>query len=100
MKKIVYAIFIFIAFLSAKPDQKETITVIKDCTGKYLRIDKKDYPICNSEVVSTIANETKVKATFEKIGNTKCPERNQAHCQMVHEYPMAYWIKVTKIAIN
>ena len=43
------------------------MTVIKDCTGSYLRFNEKDYHICNADIVLDIENGTEVKASFEKI---------------------------------
>ena len=31
---------------------KSTATVVKDCTGTYLRINKEDYQVCNADTVS------------------------------------------------
>ena len=37
--------------ISCEKERTEKVTVIKDCTGSYLRFDGKDYLICNREKI-------------------------------------------------
>lgn len=57
------------------------MTVIKDCTGSYLRYNDKDYHICNIENVDIYNNGTKVTASFKKI--KEC-SRIDVVCRMYH----------------
>lgn len=68
------------------------MTVVKDCTGAYLRFNDKDYQICNIEIVEDFENGVKVEASFEKIDDC---ENIWAACFMMHENEG--WINVTKI---
>ena len=67
--------------------------VIKDCTGKYLRFNEKDYHICNIEIVENYNNGAEVKASFKKIDD--CQDNDEIVCEMLHNNEG--WINVTKI---
>ena len=41
--------------------------VVKNCTGTYLRIDQKDYLVCNREKLADIPEGKVVKAIYGKI---------------------------------
>ena len=69
------------------------MTVIKDCTGSYLRFNGNDYHICNIETVKDYYDGTEVEASFNKIDD--CSESDEVVCQMLHKNKG--WIKVTKI---
>lgn len=77
---------IAMAFLTscsaAKIDQKATI--VRDCTGTYLRIDAKDYLVCNTDILKNYKEGHVVTATFKKVKD--CPEFNGIMvCMMYHE---------------
>lgn len=82
-----------ISFISCSKVSNRNMTVIKDCTGSYLRFNGNDYHICNIESVIDIESGTEVKASFEKSDN--CPDYPVAVCEMLHENKG--WIHVTKI---
>jgi SH3-like domain-containing protein len=89
---VILAIFlIFIATACSKVNNKD-MTVIKDCTGSYLRFNGNDYHICNIEIVENFDSGTEVEASFKKID--EC-DNNWAVCQMIHDNEG--WINVTKI---
>lgn len=67
------------------------MTVVRDCTGTYLRFNEKDYNVCNLEKVSSFPNGILVTATFKKIKNCT----GGAICHMYHENEG--WIQVEKI---
>jgi len=69
------------------------VTVIKDCTGSYLRYEGKDFHICNIETVENIQSETVIKASFKKV--EKCNTDTLAVCMMYHENEG--WIEITEI---
>ena len=58
--------------------------VVKDCTGTYLRIEGKDYLVCNSDMLKNYTEGSKVRASFSKVKD--CPEFNgKVACMMYHE---------------
>ncbi|WP_228410898.1 hypothetical protein [Chryseobacterium taklimakanense] len=63
---------------------KSTATVIKDCTGTYLRINKEDYQVCNADILKNHQQGSTVSATYRKV--QKCPELDgRIVCAMYHE---------------
>lgn len=68
--------------------------VVGDCTGLYLRVDNKDYKICNEEAMEGFISGTTIEADFKKIKD--CPAQDTLiRCELYHEY--ASWIEVTEI---
>ncbi|TXF79162.1 hypothetical protein [Chryseobacterium sp.] len=62
----------------------EKATVIRDCTGTYLRMDKKDFKVCNNAVLKNYKEGVEVTVKFAKTDS--CPEFNdKAVCMMYHE---------------
>lgn len=80
---------------SCKKINNKTMTVVKDCTGVYLRFNRKDYLVCNLEKVSAFADGAKVKASFEKIKGCSDIGQQAFVCMMIHENKG--WINVKKI---
>ncbi len=70
------------------------MTVIKDCTGTYLRLDGKDYHVCNLEKVSAYTNGAKIPVTF-KILEDCAHSKETITCYMLHKNEG--WIEVEKI---
>lgn len=94
MKRLVLLLIILpILFVSCSKVSKRNMTVIKDCTGSYLRFHGKDYQVCNLESVLDYESGTEVKASFKKTDN--CPDSDDAICELFHENEG--WINVTKI---
>jgi exopolysaccharide biosynthesis protein len=96
MKKIQIILIMFAIVFSLSSCEKLTnveVTVIKDCTGSYLRYEGKDFHICNYETVKNIENETIIKASFKKV--EKCNSDTLAVCMMYHENEG--WIEVLEI---
>lgn len=62
----------------------QTATIVSDCTGKYLRVEGKDYLVCNTDLMKNFQENAVVQVSFEKIEN--CPEFDgKAVCMMYHE---------------
>ena len=95
MKNIisVIVVILIITSVSCSKVSNKNMTVIKDCTGSYLRFNGKDYHICNLESVLDFESGTEVKATFKKLDN--CPDSDEVTCEMLHNNEG--WINVTKI---
>jgi hypothetical protein len=49
MKKLllITTVAALLTLLSCKRETNKPMTVIKDCTGTYLRMDGKDFQVCN-----------------------------------------------------
>lgn len=71
--------------------------VIRDCTGTYLRINGKDNPVCNYKIISNFDDGTTISATYKKVGNSKCEDRNNPHCTMVHPGELGEWVEIIKV---
>lgn len=62
----------------------EKATVVRDCTGTYLRVATKDYLVCNNTILKNYKEGAEVTAKFAKTDS--CPEFNdKAVCMMYHE---------------
>lgn len=95
MKNIYTQIFfitIAALFFSCKKVKNKEMTVVKDCTGAYLRFNNKDYKVCNEESLQTYESGTAVTATFKK---TSTCAQDHAVCLMAHE--SAGWVEVQKV---
>lgn len=70
---------------AAVHDRLNTGTIVKDCTGTYLRVkENEDYLVCNSEILQSKKEGEKVSVVFDKTD--KCPERDgKIMCMMYHE---------------
>ena len=66
-------------------NSKQTGTIIRDCTGTYLRIgEHKDYLVCNSDILNDKKDGEKVSLVYDDTD--KCPERDgEIMCMMYHE---------------
>ncbi len=97
MKFSVYiaTVFFLLTIFACKKECHETTTVVKDCTGTYLRWDGKDYRVCNLEKVVSFANGETVTATFKRINNCNGSGDEEIVCAMVHANEG--WIEVKKI---
>ncbi|MNT09900.1 hypothetical protein D3C72_1447060 [compost metagenome] len=59
------------------------VTVVKDCTGVYLRDQQKDYQVCNYEMLDAYHNGASVQAQYGTIGS--CPALDTVVvCEMLH----------------
>ena len=73
----------------------ESAKVVRDCTGTYLQIDKKDYLVCNVDILKNFKEGETVSATFEKTDY--CPEfEGQVVCMMYHQNEGKIRVKTVK----
>ena len=84
-----------VLFPSCSKERNQTVTVERDCTGTYLRLDGKDYQVCNLEKVSPFSNGATVTATFRKIKECNGSAKDAIVCFMLHANEG--WIEVDKI---
>ena len=82
-------------FTSCIKEINKNVTVVRDCTGTYLRMDGKDYQVCNLEKVSPFADGVTVKASFKKLQECNGSARYAIICKMNHQDEG--WIEVDKI---
>lgn len=98
MKRLaLFMITIFLAglFLSCKRIRNESMTVVKDCTGSYLRYKGKDYRVCNLEMTSSFEDGVIVTATIKKIKECNGSAMNEIVCATTHDNEG--WIHIEKI---
>jgi hypothetical protein len=94
MKRIFFICTIVevLVFSGCKKINDKSVTVIKDCTGTYLRYKGNDYHVCNTEATEAFADGAQAVATFKKI---KSCNKEGAVCLIVHEN--VGWIDVKEI---
>ena len=89
------SIFTLFTLFACQKEKYETMTVVRDCTGTYLRFNEKDYHVCNLEKVSSFANGTEVSANFKKIEECNGSAKNSIVCMFLHANEG--WITVNEI---
>ena len=87
MKKIlsITAILLLLTAFACKKQSNKTALIIRDCTGTYLRIDTKDYQVCNTEKTDAFPDNIAVTVTFKEIKECKGTASHAIVCQMYHE---------------
>jgi len=70
-------------------------TLVKDCTGVYLRINNKDYHVCNTELTANMASGTPVLVSFTKIDACTGTASNAIVCMMLHDNEG--WVTINSI---
>jgi hypothetical protein len=91
----ILAITFLLTSIACKKERNKSVTVIKDCTGTYLRAEGKDYHVCNPEKVSSFSSGTNVVATFKRTEECNGSASEAIVCMMFHENEG--WIDVIKI---
>ncbi len=88
------AIALLFTIFSCNKEERKSMTVVKDCSGTYLRTDGKDFHVCNQEKLSSFSSGTIVTATFKKIASCK-PLEDQFVCMLYHKNEG--WIEVCNL---
>lgn len=83
-----------VLFLSSCDKLETQAIVVKDCTGTYLRINQKDYMVCNYEVLQNHSNGAEIRVDF-KTAESCFHLIDLVVCEMYHENEGL--IQVTKI---
>ena len=88
MKKLLLLVLLatpFAATAFMKKDKLRPVTVVRDCTGTYLRHNGKDYQVCNRAMTDSLSNGATLDAEFEKT--KECSERKEGEmvCMMYHQ---------------
>lgn len=86
---------IVILFSSCRKEKLDRMTVVRDCTGTYLRFEEKDYHVCNISKLASYSDGAKVKVSFNRIEQCTLPNDGQAICEMMHINEG--WIEVKEI---
>ena len=96
MKKLllITTVAVLLTVFSCKRETNKPMTVVRDCTGTYLRMDGKDFQVCNIGKLSLFSTGTAVNATFRKIDNCKRLE-DKVICKMLH--PNEGLIEIVKL---
>ena len=97
-KSILIVSLVFFTFSSCIKENDKvnyTMTVVKDCTGTYLRYNSLDYQVCNLSMVSSYNDGDVVDATFNQISTCSDTSQNVIICMMYHENEG--WIEITSI---
>lgn len=97
MKKIVIIASMMLALAGCRK-KTETVTVVKDCTGTYLRFNNRDHPVCNYEALEDVASGSEAEITYVRAGKNNCDGRERPVCAMPHHYPVDdQWLIVKKV---
>lgn len=97
MKKLAlaFAFFFLLTLFACEKVTSEKMTIVKDCTGTYLRYDGKDYHVCNIEEMAGFADGETVTATFKRVENCTSISSDIINCKLLHANEG--WIEVEKI---
>jgi hypothetical protein len=97
MKSTLYilTLLITLTFFSCKKDLTKNATVIKDCTGTYMRMNGKDYKVCNIEKVSSFQNSITVLVSFKEQKDCEGSGNIVQTCYMLHQFES--WIEIENI---
>ncbi|MNK46477.1 hypothetical protein D3C87_652610 [compost metagenome] len=66
-------------------DRLQTGTIVRDCTGTYVRVaENEDYLVCNADILATKNDGEKVSVVYDYT--KECKERDgKIMCMMFHE---------------
>lgn len=95
MNRVIFFLLVFFSLAVSGCCKTKRATVVRDCTGTYLRIGEKDYRVCNTEKTADYQDGEEVAASFKETRSCTGPANDQIQCMMYHEYES--WIEVKKI---
>jgi len=98
MKKTICisSILVWLVICSCQKAKNKSVILVQDCTGTYLRLDSKDFKVCNLEKTEGFTNGTSVIASYRKIKDCNGSAKNVTTCKMYHKNEG--WIEVQKIS--
>ena len=73
----------------------DSMKVVRDCTGTYLRFEGKDYHVCNLDKLSGFSDGQTVKASFKQVKKCNYKSQPDVVCMMYHENEG--WIQILKV---
>jgi hypothetical protein len=80
---------------SCKKEMNIEAKIVIDCTGTYLRINKKDYKVCNLEKTENFSDGQTVEVTFKKMDDCNDSGNLQSVCYLYHQFDS--WAEIIKI---
>jgi hypothetical protein len=80
---------------SCKKEKNIEAIIITDCTGAYLRINSKDYKICNIEKIANFTNRQTVDVIFKKIDKCNGSGNFVTTCLLYHQYES--WAEILNV---
>lgn len=84
-----------VACLSCKNLANKEVTILRDCTGTYLRYNSKDYQVCNKDKLEAYPDGEKLNVSFKMIDQCKNSSAEEIVCFMFHENQG--WIEVQAV---
>lgn len=102
LQRIIFLVFISI-FLATSCKKEDVITdfegtkalVLRDCTGTYLKINQKDYHVCNTNLTNRFSDNSFVEVIYTKISVCTGEANNGIVCMMYRENEG--WIEIKNI---
>lgn len=91
-----FILFLFVSSLlvvSCKTKCDNDVQIKRDCTGTYLRVDNKEYKVCNSGMITAYQDNAIVKAKYKRLSS--CGTLEEPICQMVHQNDG--WVEVLEV---
>jgi hypothetical protein len=86
--------FLIIAtFFACQKEELREVTIIRDCSGTYIRWNNKDYHVCNYEKIADYADNLVLTVDFYKISS--CNDTS-AVCELYHQNEGPVFIKKIK----
>jgi hypothetical protein len=93
-KLFLSSLVIFVMLFSCSDEKDKTTSVYLDCTGAYIRVEDKDYHVCNPDKLTGYEHGAKVNVKFERIRG--CPsEDDRVVCRLYHENEG--WVNVIEV---
>lgn len=94
MKKLVCFLTILAVslFISCGKKNYEPATVVRNCTGTYLRINSKHYFVCNPQKIASYGDQSQIKAAYAIC--SQCSD-GYFHCEML--WPFDGYLIIDKV---
>lgn len=93
MKLITLLLIGSLVFISCKPKCDRDAQIIRDCTGTYIRVDNKDYKVCNVGIVSGRADNVIIKVKYKRLDS--CSKKSEPMCLMAHDNQG--WVEILEV---
>ncbi|MFK7784654.1 MAG: hypothetical protein AB8B56_06055 [Crocinitomicaceae bacterium] len=84
MKNILIGIF-SMSLLASCGKFTRNAEIDRDCTGTYLRLNNRDYLICNPTSVSSYADGSSIKVKYQTVYDCNT-DPNQSICELYHKH--------------
>lgn len=81
---LLFTTILILTLVSCRKENSQSATVVKDCTGTYLRMNNNDYQVCNLNMTEKFKSEQRVVVSFNSV--KECAAlKDQIVCYMYHE---------------